>query len=176
MAKVASSNPLGAMFPIVSAMNSSRSFGRLRLLGVALVLTALASACGSANGGKDETLPTYKVQISDQSIGVDDALRLKNSNGIVAVRGYLKSEAGRSASLCESFTDDDPPQCDGAEINIDVVQIKDFPAFKNKDTDFWVDDEIQLAGTLRGGVLTLSPGSPGAPLTAPAGVSTNDDS
>lgn len=148
----------------------------VRPLGLALVVASLATACGSANGGKDdETLPSFKVQISDQSIGVDDALRLKNSNGVVAVRGFLKSEAGRSASLCEGFTDDDPPQCDGAEINIDIVQIKDFPDFKNQDTDFWVPEEIQLAGTLRGGILTLSAGSPGAPLTAPAGVTASDD-
>ena len=130
----------------------------LAFIAVLLLSFALiAAACGDDDDGGDTAgLPTAPDGSAvGQGISVPEALA-STIDGPLLVNGFLISEDGR-VRLCSAQMESYPPQCGGEFLEVaGDFSIDDLEGVQTEGSISWVDDTVQLLGTVDDGTLTVS--------------------
>jgi hypothetical protein len=91
---------------------------------------------------------------SGPGISVTEALA-SDLDSPLLVNGYLVVTDGQ-ARLCEALAESFPPQCGGARLKIEGLDLASIDGLQEEGGVTWSDDQIQLLGALKGGVFDVA--------------------
>jgi hypothetical protein len=121
----------------------------LAALFIGLLVIVLVAACGDddddANGG-----PSLGV---GPGISVTDALD-NDASGPLLINGFLVIVEGE-VELCEALAESIPPQCGGARLSIEGLDLSAFTLSQASGVQ-WTEDVVQVLGTVDGNRLIVS--------------------
>jgi hypothetical protein len=116
----------------------------MRFLLLALAAAVLAG-CGSdgsdAGGGTADPLSVEQALSSDQQ-------------GEIVVEGILFAE-GESVRLCDAIAESYPPQCGGASIRVEGLQLDDVHGLATEGDMSWTEHAIRVLGVVAGETLAV---------------------
>ncbi len=113
---------------------------------IALVLaTAALSACGGDDGPADD---------AGAVVSIDDALA-SGSDEPLLVAGNLLAQ-GDVVRLCSALAESFPPQCGGASLVVQGLNLLDVDGLVTEGDVSWTDRPIELLGVVSDGTLTVS--------------------
>jgi hypothetical protein len=110
-----------------------------------LAATALAACGGDGDGSADD---------AGTAISIDDALT-SDSDDPLLVSGNLLAEGGE-VRLCSALAESFPPQCGGASLAVEGLDLADVDGLVTEGNVSWTDRPIQLLGVVSDGTLTVS--------------------
>ncbi|MDO8551626.1 MAG: hypothetical protein Q7S03_03030 [bacterium] len=119
----------------------------LALLG--LVLTLGVAACGG--GSEQKPVSASGMPIAGGGLSVSEALA-SDLDGPLLVKGYVVV-AGGETRLCEALAESFPPQCGGASVRLEGL---DLAGLREQGGVRWSADPVSLLGEVAGGTLTVS--------------------
>lgn len=134
----------------------SRIYHRLLFGLVAVALVATLAGCGGGGEPAAEPLPTV--------LTVEEAAAAGAAAGTVRVEGFLVAPEGEPARLCSALAESFPPQCGGASLVLEGLELAALPGLTSTDElapgeplaqVVWSDQLVELAGVLADGVLRL---------------------
>lgn len=114
---------------------------RVVLIGIATLAVVLAAACGDNSSERA------------QPLAVPDAL--VTSSGELSVEGFVVFD-GAELRLCEALAESFPPQCGGAFLVVQGIDVVEVQGTTEAQGVVWTDSVVVLTGTLEEGVLRLS--------------------
>ncbi len=122
---------------------------RLPLLAAALVgLLLVAAACTDS----DDDAPLLSAV--GPGISIAEALSSTLDQPLL-VNGFLVVQ-GDAARLCEALLESFPPQCGGASLLIEGLDLGAFADLSTEQDTTWSEQPLQLLGDVEDGVLTIS--------------------
>jgi hypothetical protein len=116
----------------------------MRALVLLLAAVALAG-CGSDDGEDGSGSGPLSVQ---------EALESSSGEPVVVEGGLLAS--GNVVQLCEALAESYPPQCSGARLEVQGLDLASLSDVQTAQGVSWRDWPTRLTGTLEDGVLTVS--------------------
>ncbi len=129
------------------------------LVGLALVATVLAAACGSDTSTVDHgTDPPAGIVVGAPIPGggltVSEALTT-DAQGPLTVSGFVIQESSGTVRLCEAVAESFPPQCGGVSVEVEDFDPATSPDAQREGDIVWID-QMSLTGELVGEVFTAS--------------------
>lgn len=124
-----------------------------------LAAGALVAACGD-DGYGDGRASSSPADSSPGVLSVEEA-RAAPAGERVTVRGLLYAPAGKPVLLCSSLAESFPPQCAGARLTVEGLDLASVEGLSTSagNTDVaevsWSDRPAELRGTVDGDVLTV---------------------
>lgn len=130
---------------------------------VAVVVAVLAVACGSrvdpatpapTTGPSTTAAPatTTTAASGDDALSVGEALEAEEGATVV-VAGALSVEGG-VVRLCSALAESFPPQCGGASLVVEGLDLSDFDLEEEQGIR-WSEDSVEIEGVMSGGVLRV---------------------
>ncbi len=110
-----------------------------------LLLAAVALA-GCGDDGEDGS--------GSGPLSVKEALESSSGEPVVVEGGLLAS--GNVVQLCEALAESYPPQCSGARLEVQGLDLASLSDVQTAQGVSWRDWPTRLTGTLQDGVLTVS--------------------
>lgn len=115
----------------------------------ALLVALLAAACG---GDDDEAAVTGTTGTT--AVSIDEALASDSSEPLL-VSGNLLVTAD-DVRLCSALAESFPPQCGGASLVVDGLDLATVDGLMTEGDVSWTDRPIELRGVVSDGTLTVS--------------------
>ncbi|HEY7561512.1 MAG TPA: hypothetical protein VH650_04990 [Gaiellaceae bacterium] len=116
---------------------------------LAVIAAVLAAALPAACGGDDDAAGTGTTAIS-----IDEALASDSSEPML-VSGNLLT-VGEDVKLCYALAESFPPQCGGASLAVDGLDLATVDGLVTEGDVSWTDRPIELRGVVSNGTLTVS--------------------
>jgi hypothetical protein len=120
------------------------------------LVTALLVGCGGkgelADG--DAGSPQVSGLGAGPGISIEEALA-SELDEMFLVNGNLLAEGGE-VRLCSALAESFPPQCGGASLQVEGVELEEVDGLLTEGDVSWTDRPIQLLGVVEDGVLTVS--------------------
>jgi hypothetical protein len=85
---------------------------------------------------------------------IDDALRIRGSKH-ARVRGFLLRYADEPARLCAELLESMPPQCGGASLIVEGIDVASLPGTAHGEDCVWTMNPVDLEGVVENGVLRV---------------------
>jgi hypothetical protein len=133
---------------------------------VAILLAACTAVPGWAGGGRAPAdAPGGNrgnggaVTAVGPGISIDDAMK-SNLNRPLLVNGALVARGGE-ARLCSALAESYPPQCAGTSLKVEGLDLSTVKGLQSANGVTWSDNQVQLLGRVRDGVLTIERGAGG---------------
>jgi hypothetical protein len=129
---------------------------------VALIAVAIAmAACGADTSADDRGTPLPSAGASDgprlviadaggapgAGISVADALGHGPTDDLVAVTGSLFVDADGTVRLCDAIAESFPPQCSGARLLVDGLDLESIESLQTEDDVGWAE-AVTLFGSV----------------------------
>lgn len=128
----------------------------MKALALVSLVTAFVVACGGTGEPADDDAGSPKVSgiAAGPGISIEEALASKLTETLL-VKGNLLAEGG-DVRLCSALAESFPPQCGGASLQVDGVELEEVDGLVTEGGVSWTDRPIQLLGVVEDGVLTVS--------------------
>ncbi len=128
----------------------------------ALAVAVLAVSCGSrvdpetpapTTGPPTSAAPaTTTTTRADDTLSVEEALAVDDGTTVV-VTGALFVEDD-TVRLCSAVAESFPPQCGGASLEIEGLDLSDLELEEEQDIR-WSEGSVEIEGVMSGGVLSV---------------------
>ena len=82
----------------------------------------------------------------------------RGARGDVRLSGFLVGRVEGELRLCAEMLQSYPPQCGGSSVVVRGLRRGDLAKLRADQGGLWSDGEVELSGSLEGGVLTVSAG------------------
>ena len=125
----------------------------------ALALVSLATAflvgCGANGEPADDDAGGTRVSgiAAGPGISIEEALATELDE-MLLVNGNLLADGGE-VRLCSALAESFPPQCGGASLQVEGVELEEVDGLVTEGDVSWTDRPIQLLGIVEDGVLTV---------------------
>ena len=128
----------------------------MKALALVALVTAFAVACGGTGEPADDATGSPKVSgiAAGPGISIEEALA-SEVDEMLLVNGNLLAESG-DVRLCSALAESFPPQCGGASLQVQGVELEEVDGLVTEGDVSWTDRPIQLLGVVEDGVLTVS--------------------
>ena len=128
----------------------------MKALALVTLVTAFAVACGGTGEPADDDTGSPKVSgiAAGPGISIEEALA-SELHEMLLVNGNLLAEGGE-VRLCSALAESFPPQCGGASLQVQGVELEEVDGLVTEGDVSWTDRPIQLLGVVEDGVLTVS--------------------
>ena len=142
-----------------------RTPARLLLaLVIGLVVTACAGVSDPGAGNGDRGSGGTSGGGGGGSAGVGPGISIDEAtdstlDGPLLVNGFIVAEEGGEVRLCSALRESYPPQCGGAWLLVEGLDLTDVEGLTSAQGVSWTDGETQLLGTVEDGVLTVETGA-----------------
>ena len=80
----------------------------------------------------------------------------RGARGDVRLSGFLVGRIEGDLRLCAEMLQSYPPQCGGSSVVVRGLRRADIRNLRSDQGGLWSDGEVELAGSLESGVLTVS--------------------
>ncbi len=132
-----------------------RRFAALLLV---LASVLLAAGCGGSSPSAEEppepSPPSAGTPAPDGGLTVEEALA-SELDSVLLVTGALVVVEGETPRLCSALAESFPPQCGGASLLVEGLELASIENLQHEGSVSWVEN-VQLLGTVTEGVLTVS--------------------
>jgi len=127
---------------------------RIRISLAAGALALVLAACTEAGSDSTAASPASPGLLPLEEITVTDALGIR-PGGPFVITGYLVVDGGQ-ARLCEALAESFPPQCGGAALRLEGLDLEavEFPV-QTEGAVTWTDGAVSLTGVLDGDIFTV---------------------
>ena len=119
----------------------------LTLLGLFLV-AALLAACGgddsTDDAGDGSSLPQTSDAAAGPALSIEDALAADSDEPLL-VSGNLLAQ-GDEVRLCSALAESFPPQCGGASLHVDGLDLAEVDDLITEGDVSWTDRPLELLG------------------------------
>ncbi|MGH3039605.1 MAG: hypothetical protein ACRDLZ_09440 [Gaiellaceae bacterium] len=89
-------------------------------------------------------------------LSIEDALAAASDEPhVLRVRGNLLAQGG-SARLCSALAESFPPQCGGASLVVEGLELEAVTGLVTEGDISWTDRPVELLGVVSDGTLTVS--------------------
>lgn len=124
----------------------------MRILLVSTVLAAVLAGCtdppaAPSAGAGDPVLVIADGGISDPGMSVADALGHQATDDLVTVRGALFVDSDGAVRLCDAIAESFPPQCGGARIVVQGLNLDDIADLQTEGEVSWAEG-VTLFGSV----------------------------
>jgi hypothetical protein len=92
-------------------------------------------------------------------ISIDEAIKSKLDQPLL-VNGALVVRGGE-VRLCSALAESYPPQCAGTSLKVEGLDLSTVKGLQSASGVSWSDNQVQLLGRVRDGVLTIERGARG---------------
>jgi hypothetical protein len=126
------------------------------LLATLLAAAALAG-CGGGDAADDaagSSVPQTSGMAAGPALSIDDALAA-DSDAPLLVAGNLLA-LGDDVRLCSALAESFPPQCGGASLRVDGVDLAEVDGLITEGDVSWTDRPVELLGVVEDETLTVS--------------------
>ena len=134
-----------------------------RAAAAAVLVAACSAIPGGAAGGHGPADPGGGngggVTAVGPGISIGDAMKSKVDQPLL-VNGALVVRAGE-VRLCSALAESYPPQCAGASLKVEGLDLSTVKGLKSANGVSWSDNQVQLLGRVRDGVLRIERGASG---------------
>jgi hypothetical protein len=121
---------------------------------VSLVTAFLVGCGGNGEPANDGTgSPQVSGTAAGPGISIEEALT-SELDEMLLVNGNLLAEGGE-VLLCSALAESFPPQCGGASLQVEGVELEEVDGLVTEGDVSWTDRPIQLLGVVEDGVLTV---------------------
>jgi hypothetical protein len=128
----------------------------MKALALVSLVAALLVGCGGNGEPPDDDAGSPRVSgiAAGPGISIEEALA-SEFDEMVLVNGNLLAEGGE-VRLCSALAESFPPQCGGASLQVEGVELEGVDGLVTEGDVSWTDRPIQLLGTVEDGLLTVS--------------------
>lgn len=132
------------------------------LLGVAVVAALALIACGDDDDAGATATPTIApaAGVTGATLGIGPGLSVAEAlsstlDGPLLVNGFLVA-VGDAVRLCELLAESFPPQCGGASLVVEGLDLGSMEGLTTNQDVTWSDQTLQILGSVEGDVLTVA--------------------
>lgn len=118
---------------------------------LSLVFALLVAACGG--GSEQKPVPASGMPIAGGGLSVSEALA-SDLDGPLLVKGYVVV-AGGETRLCEALAESFPPQCGGASLRVEGLDLTSVD-LRERNGVRWSAETVSLLGPVKDGTLTVT--------------------
>ena len=119
-------------------------------MAVVTIASLVAAACGDDDGDLD----SGPISGVGPGISIDEVFA-SNLKGPLLVNGLLHVQHNQ-VRLCEALTESFPPQCEGRFLEEKGLDLKTLDGLASEGSVTWLDQPVQVLGTVEGEVLTVT--------------------
>ena len=129
---------------------------RSLLLGLAVAAALALIACGD----DDDATATPTGGDTGATLGIGPGISVTEAlsstlGGPLLVNGFLVA-VGEQVRLCELLAESFPPQCGGASLVVEGLDLGNMEGLTTNQNVTWSDEAVQLLGSVEGDVLTVA--------------------
>lgn len=124
---------------------------------MSLWLALLLAACaGKADGSETTGVGPGVASGMGPGISVAEALAFRGE-GPVLVSGWLWRQGEGDVRLCSALTDAVPPRCEEPSLSVRGLDLSTRGGLRKEQGTTWSQQQAQVLGDVKGGVLTVAP-------------------
>jgi hypothetical protein len=125
----------------------------MKILGLLAALFAAVALAACTDDGDDAADDTMGAA-AGPALSIDDALAADSDEPLLVAGNLLA--VGDEVRLCSALAESFPPQCGGASLHVDGLDLAEVDGLITEGDVSWTDRPVELLGVVEAETLTVS--------------------